>query len=361
MVNIKRTFNLFKEPHYKEDEVNLTRGFCSTICFLLSLLIGFSIIAAFLFQQERTFQVKVSTPTLQQYLDIEDFSPTCPCAKSLVQVKDVPALVNFIPSQATKECALDATATCDFISAVFNSVDEQALEAALTSNNQVEAGLGMWVEDVLGTANGFCFTTSSAAARIRSTFFATGVGASTLLNRDEFEDLMVSAVRVTAIDLSNSYSQTSTVRGRPLSTGFRPPLPTPRSLTRARPMQLLQNLASAGRIQQYAASRDLASLPAVQGKSSDNCTCSGDNAMPYCRFQLQIGGVLHDAGCGIPATVLGLQAKALDTTLYQASDLFASKVLHARDKRQLAHASLTPRQCRRPRPPAPNTLSTKGR
>lgn len=334
MGGIQRTVDIFREPVVKEDDASVKRGFLATILYAVTLAVAFIVIAVFLFQQERTYQVKVSNPTLQEFLDVESLSPTCSCSKSLIQVKDVPSLANFLDHRSSDLCSPSGMGTCSLIADAFLNVNETALEAAMTSDTDAQE-LGVWVRDVLGSADGYCYTISNSVGRIRSSLEATGIGAGTLLARTEFTDAMVSSVRVAFIDLSNIFSSTDTVRGSasrrlwPLSA--QRPLHWPASvnvlLRRLHATQTLRNAAAAGNVQQYASIRDFGALSGATNHRPANCTCSGSNAMPFRKFDLQIGGQSHDAGCSIPATVHGLMAHALDTTLYDADyGIFTSEV-----------------------------------
>lgn len=212
MPDLQRTVNIYREPQLKEDDVSVKRGFLSTVLYAVTLLIAFVIIAVFLFQQERTYQVKLTNPTLQEVLNVEASNPVCQCAKTLIQVKDVASLSTFLADQSTPECSPATQGTCSLIADVYMEANLTAAAAATVEDSELRQFIGVWTQDVLGSADGYCFTISNSVSRIKSSTDATAIGASTLLSRTQFQDSVLGTMRVALIDLSNAYSSTDTVR-----------------------------------------------------------------------------------------------------------------------------------------------------
>lgn len=216
MVNIYRTANMYLEPIIKEDSVSLRRGFLSTILFGVTLFIAFLSVTTFLFQQERAFQKMLTNPTLDDYLNIESEAPNCPCARPLNQVKSVPSLATFVSTQTTAVYDPTKQGTCSIIQDAFPNSNDAALSAALNATTGPDAeerqSLAVWTEDVLGSADGYCFTISNAIERIESTLGATAIGGGSLLPRSDFEDSMLAAIRSAFLSIANEYTNAGTLR-----------------------------------------------------------------------------------------------------------------------------------------------------
>lgn len=255
---------------------------------------------------------------MDDFLNIESEAPNCPCARPLNQVKSVPT---FVSTQTTAVCDPTKQGTCSIIQDAFLNSNDAALSAALNATTGPDAeerqSLAVWTEDVLGSADGYCFTISNAIERIESTLGATAIGGGSLLPRSDFEDSMLAAIRSAFLSIANEYTNAGTVRVA-AEAALHHNDPFRNAPHRHRPQTLRKN-AAAGRIQQFAGSRDMAGLEAAKDRSPRGCRCSGSDAKPFCRFNLEIGGIEHEGGCSVSALVRGINAKALDTTLYTKS------------------------------------------
>lgn len=182
MPAVSKVANLYKEPIYKEEPVTLRRGFVNTVCYVVTLVAAFALVAGFMFQQTRTFTIEVHDPKFPDYLAVEDAQLVCECTSTeKIRVKALSLPDLLLKSIPSKWNIPGGETPCDLI---------VALSDASKAGTNAQVNLDTYLLNPMARR---CIASRDGSLGAHRTFENTKIPSESMPSRDLMEQEAISA------------------------------------------------------------------------------------------------------------------------------------------------------------------------
>ena len=130
-MGIQDTFNIYKKPLTYDDPHLIRIGFFATLFYTTLVITTMLVFSVPLIQEERVFELRKDNPTYDDFLDIHEANPVCPCTSARIRLEELETSMEAYVESISREfdVVFEATSTspCDFILYLYHHVDDDKL------------------------------------------------------------------------------------------------------------------------------------------------------------------------------------------------------------------------------------------